>query len=302
MATRTKETIDISKSLASQGYNYCTMQLSNSCKNKNGFNKISNFYTSNNEFYFNGRFNICKDCLKEYVYLNGEINVNNFKQILRIYNLPFFKKEWESALEDNNETIGTYMKNIHLNHKNQTWLDGDVIDNSDEDLINNGINYDKTLIARWGYGFSPQEINWLEQDYYEWITHHDADKLSVQRLIQMICIKELEIRNARQAGKPTDKLEKSLRELMNDASLTPKTMSAMNETDSEKTFGLWLKDIQQYKPTEYFEDKSIYEDYDNIKDYFDRFVLRPMKNLITGSRDFDQEFNVEDSNEGDSDE
>ena len=40
----------------------------------------------------------------------------------------------------------------------------------------------------------------------------------------MICIKELEIRNARQSGKPTDKLEKSLMEIMNNSNLTAYTI------------------------------------------------------------------------------
>ena len=113
----------------------------------------------------------------------------------------------------------------------------------------------------------------------------------------MICIKELEIRKARQMGKPTDKLEKALRESMADASLTPKTMSEINKTDSEKTFGLWVKDIENNRPAEYFEDKALYEDYDHIGEYFDRFIKRPLKNLLTGSRDFDKEYNVEDGEE-----
>ena len=70
-------------------------------------------------------------------------------------------------------------------------------------------------------------------------------------------------------------------------------MSAVNETDSSKIFGVWLKDIEQYRPAEYFEDKKLYEDYDGIMEYFNKFVLRPMRNLLTGSRDFDKEFSLE---------
>jgi len=274
--------------------NYCTMQLSKRCNKEKGTLPIGEFYSaSDNVFYKNGRFNICKNCLKQYVYLNGEINISHFKNILRIYDIPFFKKEWESAVEDKNETIGVYFKNIFLNHKQQNWLDGDLLDSNDVDIVNDG-NYDKELIQRWGYGFSNAELEWLEHDYHEWTTHHDCEKLSIQRLVQMICIKELEIRNARQSGKPTDKLEKSLRELMNDTNLTPKTMSAVNETDSSKIYGVWIKDIEQNKPAEFFKDKKIYHDFDGIEDYFNRFILRPMKNLLTGSRDFDKEFMIED--------
>lgn len=273
--------------------NYCTMQLATKCANKEGMLSMSEFYTATSPFYINGRYNICKNCLKEYVYeSNGDINVNKLKNIFRIYDIPFFEKEWESAINDKNETIGVYFKNLYLNHKNQSWIDGDIQENDHVKTNELGV-MDEELIARWGEGWSISELQWLERDYTEWLTHHDCDKLSIQKLVQMICIKELEIRNARQSGKPTDKLEKSLRELMNDTNLTPRNMSAVNETDSSKIFGVWLKDIEQYRPAEYFEDKKLYEDYDGIMEYFNKFVLRPMKNLLTGSRDFDKEFSLE---------
>lgn len=278
--------------------NYCTMQLSDKCKNKDGVLPISEFYSSVSPFYANGRVGICKTCMKEYVYdSNGDINVNKLKNIFRIYDIPFFEKEWESSLNDEKETIGVYFKNLYLNHKEQSWLDGDIQESDSARTNTLGVD-DEDLIARWGESWSISELQWLERDYTEWLTHHDCDKLSVQKLVQMICIKELEIRNARQSGKATDKLEKSLMEIMSNSNLTPRNMSATNETDSTKIFGVWLRDIEQNRPSEYFEDKSIYEDFDGIKDYFDRFVLRPMKNLLVGSRDFDKEYMIE--NEDDS--
>lgn len=270
--------------------NYCTMQLSEKCKNEKGVLPESDFYTATSPFYKNGKYNICKNCLKEYVYENsGDINTNKLKNIFRIYDIPFFEKEWESALADKNETIGVYLKNIYLNHRSQTWIDGDYQENDSVKSNNLGVD-DEELIARWGEGWSISDMTWLERNYVEWTTHHDCEKLSVQRLVQMICIKELEIRKARESGKATDKLEKSLMELMNSSNLTPRTMSAVNETDSSKAFGVWLKDIEKNRPAEHFKDKSIYKDYDNILDYWNRFILRPMKNLLCGTREFDKEF------------
>ena len=270
--------------------NYCTMQLANKCINKNGILPVGELYSANSPFYKNGRYNICKNCLKEYVYeSNGDLNTYKLKQIFRIYDIPFFEKEWESALNDEKETIGVYFKNLYLNHKGQTWTDGDFQETDTVKTNTIGID-DEDLIARWGEGWTINEMQWLERDYTEWLENHDCDKLSTQKLIQMICIKELEIRNARQSGKPTDKLEKSLRELMNDTNLTPRTQSAVSESGSTKTFGMWIQDIEKYRPAEYFEDKSIYKDYDNILDYWNRFILRPMKNLLCNTRDFDKEF------------
>lgn len=270
--------------------NYCTMQLATKCANKEGMLSMSEFYTATSPFYINGRYNICKNCLKEYVYEpNGDINVNKLKNIFRIYDIPFFEKEWESAINDKNETIGVYFKNLYLNHKNQSWIDGDIQENDHVKTNELGV-MDEELIARWGEGWSISELQWLERDYTEWTNNHDCDKLSTKKLVQMICIKELEIRNARQSGKPTEKLEKSLMEIMNNSNLTPRTQSAVSENSSTKTFGMWVQDIEKYRPAEYFEDKSIYKDYDNILDYWNRFILRPMKNLLCNTRDFDKEF------------
>ena len=291
--------------------NYCTMQLSEKCKNKEGMLPHTDFYSTISPFYSNGRLNICKHCLKEYVYTKGgNINTDRLKQVLRIYDIPFFEKEWKASLKVERETLGAYFSMIYLNHKDKGWIDSDfksdtvIVDDETGEIsvkaeqtvaINtNSIGeIDQELYDRWGDGFTIKELEWLEKDYAEWITNHDCDKLSVQKLVRLICIKELEIRKAREEGRATEKLEKSLLELLNSSNLTPRTMNAINETDSTKMFGVWLKDIENYKPCEYFEDKSIYEDFDGIGDYFNRFVLRPMRNLLTGSRDFDKEFMIE---------
>lgn len=102
--------------------NYCTMQLATKCINKEGILPVGEFYSANSTFYKNGRYNICKNCLKEYVYEENNINVNKLRNILRIYDIPFFEKEWESALNDKRETIGIYFKNVYLNHSDKLCL------------------------------------------------------------------------------------------------------------------------------------------------------------------------------------
>lgn len=269
---------------------YCTMQLSNKCSSKEGMLPAKDFYKTRSVFYKNGVFGICKHCLQEYVYdFNGDIDVGRLKNIFRIYDIPFIKKEWESALNDKKDTIGVYFKNIYLNHKDKSWIDGDLQESSV--VKTNTINVDdEELYARWGTSWSMADLQALELNYTEWLTHHDCDSLTTQKLVQLICMKEMEIKKARESKSPTDKLEKSLIELMNTSNLTPKTMGTNGTSDSAKALGVWIKDIEQYRPCEYFQDKSIYKDYDNIGSYWDRFILRPMRNLLCGTRDFDKEF------------
>jgi hypothetical protein len=278
---------------------YCTMQLSPKCKKASGLLDEKDFYsTANEEIFHNGRLSICKHCLKKFVYEDKKINLDKFKNILQIYDIPFYEKEWNASLNGSKEVLGSYMRIVYLNYKDKHWKDGDITDKKliyDESDI--GKLSERELLNKWGSGFSLDELQWLENNYYNWTTNTDCKKFNIQKLVKLICIKELDIRIARQNGKPTDKLEKSLLELMNNSNLTPKTMSAMNETDSAKRYGKWLEDIEQNEPAEYFKDKSIYEDFDGIKGYFDRFILRPLKNLLTNTREFDHEFNVEDGEE-----
>ena len=98
---------------------------------------------------------------------------------------------------------------------------------------------------------------------------------------------------AEENGDSTDKLDKSYTELMEKASLTPKNLKEDNQNESQRAWGLFIKDIEKYKPAEYFEEKGLYEDQEGYFDYFKRFILRPLRNLLTGTREFDKEFNIE---------
>lgn len=279
----------------------CTMCGEEKKINSNNYYKsYSVLYSSSEE----NRMGICKECvlkLAEQFKNRFSSDTRGLYELCKLLDVYYEKNLYESAKaqaeKSNSNPYQIYFQKVLSlpQNRDKVFLDSeqfDIVSDIKENVEGLGFE-DKDLIKRWGKGFTVDDMCWLEEDYVEWTTHHDCDKLSVQRLVQMICIKELEIRNARMNGQATDKLEKSLMELMNNSNLTPRTMSAMNETDSTKVFGMWLKDIEQYRPAEYFQDKKLYDDYDGIMDYFNKFVLRPMKNLLTGTREFDKEFSVE---------
>lgn len=279
----------------------CTMCGEEKKINSNNYYKsYSVLYSSSEE----NRIGVCKECvlkLAEQFKNRFSSDTRGLYELCKLLDVYYEKNLYESAKaqaeKSNSNPYQIYFQKVLSlpQNRDKVFLDSeqfDIVSDIKENVEDLGFE-DKDLIKRWGKGFTVDDMYWLEEDYVEWTTHHDCDKLSVQRLVQMICIKELEIRNARMNGQATDKLEKSLMELMNNSNLTPRTMSAMNETDSTKVFGMWLKDIEQYRPAEYFQDKKLYDDYDGIMDYFNKFVLRPMKNLLTGTREFDKEFSVE---------
>lgn len=267
----------------------------------------TNFYKSYSILFKNNlenRMCCCKDCLIKHAEGLNKTYGNEQKALYETCKLidSYYAIELYNKLRSQSNgdvaVFNIYFQKINSlpQYRDKTYTDSDSNKNIME-AINNMNDIDEELTSRWGRSFSREEVQFLEKIYHQWLTHHDCDKLSIQKLVQMICIKELEIRVARESNKATDKLEKSLMELMNSSNLTPRTMSAVNETDSSKIYGVWLRDIEQSRPAEYFKDKKIYADKDGIMDYFNRFVLRPMKNLLTNTREFDKEFMIEDEDE-----
>ena len=59
-----------------------------------------------------------------------------------------------------------------------------------------------------------------------------------------------------------------------------------------KPLGMWVSDIEKYTPAEFYKDKKLFKDADDIGSYASRFIFRPLKNLLTGSKDLDKEFKL----------
>ena len=247
------------------------------------------------------RIYMCKECVLKYIENIMKAYNNERKALLEVcnrldayYDLNLFDSLYEKRKNGEN-VFRTYFTKIN----SLPQYRGLTFESSpDKDINNEKIKeVEKTneeMAKMWGKSYTFEELNFLEEHYAEWEKHNDCEKFSVQKMIKMICEKELEIEKAKLQNKSTEKLEKAYLNLLESSSLTPKTMSALNETDSAKIYGMWVKDIERYRPAEYFEDKKLYKDFDGLLDYLNRFVFRPLKNLLTGSREFDSEFNVED--------
>ena len=272
-----------------------------------GEEKVLNDFYKSYSILFEGseenRMCICKECVLDYIDRRMKIHNNEHKALIEVCNrldiycdLVLFNSLCEKK-KDKENVFRTYFTKVNslMQYRGLTFEDSPDKNTENEKLKEN----DKTnedMIKFWGRSYTFEELNFLEEHYAEWEKYNDCEKFSVKKMIKMICEKELEIEKAKLQGKSTEKLEKAYLNLLESSSLTPKTMSALNETDSAKIYGLWIKDIEKYRPAEYFEDKELYKDYDGLLDYLQRFVFRPLKNLLTGSREFDSEFNVEENN------
>ena len=71
-----------------------------------------------------------------------------------------------------------------------------------------------------------------------------------------------------------------------------KREAAATKTVGSDPVGVLIRDIEQYTPAEYFKDKKLFRDADGLGEYFQRFVTRPLRNLMSGEKVMDPEFRV----------
>lgn len=173
-----------------------------------------------------------------------------------------------------------------------------VLDNIDEmDELRKKALQDNTV--NWGSIYSEQEFDVLNT-HYEMLTKQiDAIDFVQETLIRDLC--EIKIQQIRVLGSGDldkyDKLTKLYQSTLLSAKLKPTNGSAIDENND--AYGKWINDIERFTPAEFYKDKTKYKDFFGIGEYIERFMYRPLKNLMTGSKDKEKEFWIEDEKDGD---
>lgn len=150
------------------------------------------------------------------------------------------------------------------------------------------------VVDFWGNEFTRDEIRFLETQYANFKQTHKADLFAEIVLLKEICYAMLKIKNLRAANDPDIVgAVTALRMLMKDSALTPKEAKSGGQNSGLDTFGLWIQDIERDEPAQWLKNDprgDMYRDVNNVEDYFQKYIVRPLKNFILGSKDF----NVED--------
>jgi len=127
-----------------------------------------------------------------------------------------------------------------------------------------------------------------------WSESHSINTESERVLLKLICIKELEIDKAIAVGSGSGTLLKEFQELLKTSGLNPSSAVAAGTNKAQETWGNFVKMIEETEPAEYYKDDSLFKDFDGINEYWQKFVVRSIKNFITGSKDFNLESSVDD--------
>lgn len=272
----------------------------------------TNFYKTNSMIFNNhGYMSLCKDCLaKQYnTYLISFRDIPKaIKRVCMAVDMYYCESVVESLLKKQQATtvpIGNYVKSLNMSqHRGKTFdntidecflfdLEYDPNPKSDEnEEFNKPITtIPETVRTRWGSGFTDDEYKILEE-HYRYLKKANTDFDSNQEIFIMdLCQIKMQQIRAMKSGRTDDyiKLTDSYRKTFSQAGLkTTQDSSASND----EAWGEWMGIISKYTPEEYYKDKDLYSNFGNIEDYFNRFLLRPLRNLQYGTNERDKEYFV----------
>lgn len=276
----------------------------------------------------NGIMSVCKKCLNGIYDKIYETEHSSEKAILRICRMINMKYDndaiiatkkhletMESKGKISNGVIGIYRAKLQNVQKSEigkrsendldlTYQDVGGIVFTVEDNVENEtdrVTLDQ-LKGFWGYGFTNfDDYKFLENRLAEWKADYSCSNKAEEFLIKELCFKELELDKARREEKNVDPILKSIDGLLKTASLTPAQTNASSGKSFE-TIGLMIKRIESTTPAEYYQDKSLFKDFDNLEQYISNFIKRPIMNFLGASKSFEisddsSDFSIEESPE-----
>lgn len=282
---------------------------------------LTKFYKSNSVFYADGHLPICKECFSsKFGHFAAEYHSNKMamQRMCMTFDIYFNEAAFDSCDTDDSTVLGNYFRKLNLSqHKGKTFedsikegfdLSGDrkpvketqevVNVDSDDEENENADMIDPADIEKWGAGLEPTDYTILNSHYRLLSSSNPQCDGNAEIFIIDLCYTKMQQMKAVRESRVDDykKLTESYIKSFTQAGLkTVKDTNAMEDF----TIGVNAETIEKYTPAEYYKNRSLYKDHDNIGDYIDRFLLRPLRNLMRGTKDRDAEFFVKDEEEND---
>lgn len=275
------------------------------------------FYKSYSAFYYEGHLPICKTCFaRKFGQYAAEYHSNKkaMQRMCMAFDIYFDEDLFDKCDTNDDTVVGNYFRKLNMKQNigktfENTINDGGFVLSGDRKSTKDNIRIvtvdeygneqegteEVSLedVERWGVGLEPIDYVNLN-NHYKYLKnanpHCDSnqeifiDDLCYAKMQQLKCVRNGEMDGYKKMGEYYNAtFIKSGLKVSNDA-----------ESNGDDCLGMWLSRISQYTPEEYYKNKKLYTDHDGIKDYFERFVLRPLRNLQHGTQDRDREFYVKD--------
>ncbi|MDE7309758.1 MAG: hypothetical protein K2N61_14075 [Lachnospiraceae bacterium] len=166
------------------------------------------------------------------------------------------------------------------------------IDDFDMKKAKGDISTTKTALKRWGIGIFADNDYSLLEEHYKMLKDNNPNADNNQEIfikslchLNLLMMKALKNNDLDGYAKANSEYAKTFKQA---------GLRTVEEKDAsnDETFCMTLGFISEFTPEEFYQDKSLYKDFDKIGEYIDRHITRPMINLETGSDIRDKEFFV----------
>ena len=147
--------------------------------------------------------------------------------------------------------------------ENEKILDICQVDDSPSD-DESDFTVTREMVRVWGKGFTPDQYQFLEEEYTDWVTKNVCKTKAQEELFRNIALAQLDVRIARENGGKVTDAQKALQDLMNSANILPKQNSDNILADTQ-TFGTLLKRYEDTDPIP--EPDERWRDVDGIRRY-----------------------------------
>ena len=288
---------------------HCTACGKGFMRQKDNFNvSPSPYYTKNG-----GYLTVCKNCLdKAFEYYRDEVFDGDQDKAMELLcatiNTCYDEVAWANAKkhpQSNRSKVSLYFSKLNLSQtKGASYADtiifreANKVENATsiqavEDNPNMSTSID--TIKSFGLGFGEADYETLQYEYDDWVEKYgEPEDKRQDELYKSLCYLKLQLQKSVQNGDAgIGALAKTYKEYIN-AATTELEDRKQKKEDAVRLdpLGVWISEIEKYTPAEYYKDKKLYHDADGFGSYASRFIFRPLKNLLTGSKELDKEFSL----------
>ena len=265
-----------------------------------------NFPASQSELYagWNYHLPVCRTCIDNlfvhYTRVYGGDEDLAIRRICSMYDIYYNVSLLNSSrkIDKSRSRMQGYIKNANLSQYKGKTYDTTLDEEREKQTINSVEDIEETnehkvtpkMIRFWGTGYKAETLQTLQGYYDELLKLCDGKPdVGKQKIMKNLCLLEYQQQQNIQNGKDIGTLSNSYKSMFEASGLKN------NEADvSNDAYGVWLAAIEKYCPSDYYKDKKKYHDFFGIGEYIERFMFRPLKNLIFGTKEKEKEYWIED--------
>ena len=284
---------------------------------------LDQFYRINSGLYAKrGYLPICKkhfaETLEKYTEKYGDTR-KAMRRICMAFDLYYTDSVFDSCVEDDvSVMLGNYFKRLNMKQCQKKTFDTSLEEGFDFEQINYKAELEKKKkaeklkakeeikiepeeeeeekinpkdIEKWGIGFDNIDYGILNAHYKLLKSANPNCDSNQEIFINELCYTKMQQLKSVREGNVDDynKLTDSYRKTFQQAGLKTTQESAKTSDDCWSTF---VGIVSQYTPEEFYKNKKLYKDYDGLGEYYERFAVRPLRNIELGTQERDYEFYV----------